>query len=198
MHRTTARILVGAAAAASTVGLAIGPASAATWAVSPANTAFTATQSGSATMKTGSTTVTCTGGSVSGTTGSSTASDLATLSSGSESGCSSSIGGSVSVSLSGGDLAGSSYSNGVTTGTVSGLTAKASVSELGLTCSITASGSPAGTYTNSSSKLAITNGTMTITSASGSACGLVGISSGDTVTVNAAYVASPAITVTSS
>lgn len=200
MKKAHARILVGAAAAVSALGLAVPSASAATWTVSPANTAFTATQSGNLVMTSGSTTITCTAGKESGTTGDgSNAAALATLSNGSESGCTDSVaGGSWTVSLSGGSLAGSSYSNGVTTGTINGMTAKASGSDFGLGCSFTATGTLTATYTNSSATLKITGGTMTLSNVSGAGCGFAGIANGNTGSVTGAYVASPAITVTAS
>lgn len=204
MKRSHARILVGGAAAMAALGLCAGQADAATWTVSPANTAFTATQSGSTTMSSGSATITCTGGSVSGTSGDgSNAAALATLSSGSESGCTDSVlGGSWTISLSGGSLSGSSYdsSTGTTTGTITGITATASGSDLGESCSFTASGTVNATYANPGT-LTITGGSMTLSDVSGSACSLGGISNGSTGSVTGTYdVSSPSggITVSSS
>lgn len=195
MHRTSARILVGAAAAASAIGLAVNPASAATWTVSPANTAITATQSGNTVMSSGSAKITCTGGSIKGTTGSGANGQLATISSGSESGCTDNVlGSSWTITLSGGTLNGSSYSNGVTTGTISGLTAKASSS----VCSFTASGTANATYTNSTGTLSITGGSLTLSNVSGWGCGLGGISNGSTGSVTGSYKVSPNVTVTAS
>lgn len=193
MKRPHARILVTAAAAASAVGLAVAPASAATWTVSPANTSITATQSGNTVMSSGSAKITCTGGSITGSTSNGANAVLATIGSGSESGCKDSVvGASWTITLSGGTLTGSSYSNGVTTGTISGVTAKASSS----VCSFTASGSLNGTYTNSSGTLSITGGSLTLSNVSGFGCGLGGIKSGSTGSVTGNYTVSPGVTIT--
>lgn len=199
MKRAHAGILVGAAAAVSAIGFAVPSASAATWTVSPANTAITATANSNIVMSSGSSKITCTGGSGTGTTGDgSNAASLATVNSFSGSGCKDNVlGGSWTIKLTGGTLGGSSYnaSTGVTTGTISGGTVTASGSDLGLTCSFTATGTLNGTYTNGSHTLAVTGGTATISNVSGSGCGLGGIKNGSSGTVTGSMSVSPAVTI---
>lgn len=208
MKKTLVRVLSGGAVTTAALGLAASQAlaSGGTWTISPANTAYSASLSGSAVMTSGSASITCTGSTVNGTTGSSpvTASPapLASIGTGSFSGCRDSIAnGSWTVSMSGGELEGVSFSNGVSTGEITGITAKASGSDLGLSCSFTATGSvPSGdaTFTNPGT-LKITGASLTLSGVSGSACGLAGLSNGKTATFKATYtVTSPSggITVT--
>lgn len=201
MKRAHAGILATALGTVSVIGLAASPASAASWTVTPANTAISATASSNIVMSSGSSKITCTGGSGSGTTGDGTnAAALATVSSFSGSGCKDNIlGGSWTMKLTGGNLGGTSYnsSTGTTTGTISGGTVTASGSDLGLTCSFTATGTLNGTYTNSTDTIAITGGTATLSNVSGSGCGLGGISNGSTGTVTGSIKVSPGVTITS-
>ncbi|MCL2585740.1 MAG: hypothetical protein FWE35_25180 [Streptosporangiales bacterium] len=202
MKRSHAGIVVGAIAAASALGFAATPASAATWSVSPANTTIKATSNGNVVLTGGSAKITCTSASGSGTTGDgSNAADLATIGTVNGSGCTDSVlGGSWTITMSGGDLAGTSYdaSTGTTTGTLTGATLHASGSDLGLTCSFDATGTLDGTYTNSSGVLAITGGSATISNVSGSSCGLGGISNGSSGSVSGSFTVSPNVTISAS
>lgn len=204
MKRPHARILASTATIIAVLGLSLGtlgtaPASAATWTVTPPDTAFIATQSGNLTLSSGSDGITCTGGSLNGTTGDgSNPAALLLFSAGSESGCTST--GSWSLTLSGGEFSGSSYSGGVTTGSMPGFTLTVSGSDLGLTCSFTLTGATA-TYANpgveASDGVLQIDGPVTVSGVTGPACSLSGISNGSTASLNLTYDI-PGVTITAS
>ncbi len=204
----TSTLLVGAAAAGA---LALGAPSAlaATWTVTNPNAsgAFSSSLHSGTTVAFRDTTTNqpfnCTGSSVPGSAPSGTGlsgTGVATLSGGTFSGCTGNLGSSGTASLSTGSLNAVSYSGGVTSGTITGLSATLSIHDLLGTCTAAVSGEvDHATYTNSTHQLKIVADTtpkLTITSATGSGCAGL-IRSGDKATFAATYDVTPAITITS-
>jgi hypothetical protein len=203
MRRTTASGLA-VVAVATAAAFAVGSPAFAdpTWTVTPGG-ATTATSQNTTVKDTATgTTLTCASSTVSASTqGGSGLSGtaIATVSSVTVSGCKGplgiSFGGTVSSLTAA--LNAISYANGVTTGTLSGISGNAS----GFLCSASVAGPSAttpgtveGTYTNSTHTLTVTGGDLHIWNVWG-CFGL--IQSGDPLSISASYVLSPAQTITS-
>jgi hypothetical protein len=196
MRRFVTSTLVMGAAAAGALALGAPSALAATWTVTNPNAsgAFSSSLHSGTTVAFRDTTTNqpfnCTGSSVPGSAPSGTGlsgTGVATLSGGTFSGCT-------------GNLNAVSYSGGVTSGTITGLSATLSIHDLLGTCTAAVSGEvDHATYTNSTHQLKIVADTtpkLTITSATGSGCAGL-IRSGDKATFAATYDVTPAITITS-
>jgi hypothetical protein len=119
---------------------------------------------------------------------------IATLASGNFTNCTGTGGSTGSANLTSGRLDASSFSGGVTTGTISGINASLTLSNLFGTCNATVTGSLGAnnvTYTNSTSTLQISPDTarpttLRIGTASGSGCAGL-INPGDSTTFQATY-----------
>ncbi|MFB9834490.1 hypothetical protein [Actinoallomurus acaciae] len=209
MRKFVASSLAVGAATAGMIALSAPSALAATWTVTNPDSSGTFTSallSGTTVAFRDTTTsqpFTCTSSSIPGTATSGTGkpdTGLATLSTGSFSGCKGNLGSTGTATLTSGSLNGVSYSSGVTTGTITGVNATLSISDLLGTCSAAVSGEVDNvTYTNSTGQLKVVADTtphLTITSATGSGCAGL-INAGDSATFAATYVVSPVITVTS-
>jgi hypothetical protein len=201
--RTLRSGLVTAMAAACMAGM-VAPAQAddPTWTVTPGGQSTgTATNVTLKDMSTGST-LTCASSTAQATVQSGSGlsgTGIATVTSSTYTSCTGPLGLSFSVDTGTVDyqLNASSYADGVTTGTLSGITASMS----GLLCSASVAGATAstpgtvnGTYTNSTATLAVTGGDLHIWNVSG-CFGL--INSGDAVSITANYALSPGQTITS-
>ena len=173
-----------------------------TWTVTPGGQATgTATNVTLKDVKTGST-LTCASSTAQATVQSGSGlsgTGIATVTSSSYTSCTGPLGLSFSVNTGtvNYQLNAASYANGVTTGTLSGITASMS----GLFCSASVAGTSAstagtvnGTYTNSTATLSVTGGDLHVWNVSG-CFGL--INSGDAVSITANYAMSPGQTITS-
>ena len=209
MRKLVASSLAAGAVAAAVVGLTARSASAATWTVANPDSGGAFTSSLLAGTNVAFRDVTtnqpfnCTTSSVPGTAPSGTglpATGLAHLSGGTFSGCTGNLGSTGTATLSAGSLNGGSYASGVTTGTITGITATLSIRDLLGTCTASVSGEvDTVSYDNGTGQLKVvadTTPNLTINSATGSGCAGL-IRSGDKASFAATYVVSPVITVTS-
>lgn len=197
--RTKSTLVAGVAAAAALGFVAAGPASAAgTWTVSGGGS-FSATAT-NPTLTDGSTgtQLVCTSSTASGTAANGTGlsgTGIASISAVSWSSCSGPLGITFSVTPGGLPWAvnAASFSGGVTTGTLTGVTAHIS----GLGCTADFGGATSGStatlnasYSNSTHTLTVSGGNLHAYNVSGTCLGL--INSGDAATYSAAYVLNPA------
>jgi hypothetical protein len=186
-RKMRARVLFATAAAAAAVALTASQAMAATWTVTGGGTVHSSLSKGttlSISVKTtslGTITLTCKASTLSGTvpngkglSGTGIGHITGATFGSSSSKCTGPLGSTGTGTITKGTkwaLNAVSYSSGVTTGTITSVSATVSFQDPLGSCTAVAAGTVKGTYTNSTGILKLTSGALTVKSSSGSGCG---------------------------